>query len=146
MRKGFVKKKEVVIKDFRENDNFQENIDARKEKVEAYILQNGQLEESVKNNLRDLAVTNGQNQEQVRLLLGEPDKIQGKKTKSQLWIYKINKTNSYNVFILPVFFPNEGYYLYFKEGVLSKIERHYIKQVVHQGYGPGVFVSEEKEE
>ncbi|MFA4842460.1 MAG: hypothetical protein WC658_01320, partial [Candidatus Omnitrophota bacterium] len=78
----------------------------------------------------------GENEEEVRLLLGEPDKvIRGGST----WIYKISRIRAITVFIIPVFFVHEGYYLNFQDGILAGIERHYPRQIVEQSPGPGVF-------
>lgn len=126
------KKKVILIKDFRENEMYDENIAALKEEAEKYISLHTDLSEQTKNNLRELIVTAGATKEEVKLLLGEPDKVikQNVKTggRSEMWIYKINKTDVFTIFIIPLFFPHQGYYLYFKDNVLTAIERHYLEQ------------------
>lgn len=130
----FGKKQSISIKDFRENEMYEEDMEALKEDVEKYIALHPDLSEAAKNNLRELRVAEGATKEEVKLLLGEPDKIS-----DETWVYKINKLRAITVFIVPVFFVHEGYYLYFKDGVLSGIQRHYPKQVVEQVPGPGLF-------
>jgi len=132
---SFGKSKIVSIKDFRENEVFDENIIALKEMVEKYISSHTDLNGSTKNNLRELKVTEGAAGEEVKLLLGEPDKVvkTGKKTyiTSEIWIYKINKSSTFTIIFLPVFFGHEEYYLYFKDNVLTLIERHYLEQTFY---------------
>lgn len=131
------KKNALSIKDFREVQMYDEDIAALKEDVEGYIAEYPQTAETIKTNLRELKVTEGENKGQVELLLGEPDKI-SKRAKSEVWIYRIQRMRAFTFFIFPVFFAHEGYYLYFKDGILSKIERHYPEQIIHQASGPGV--------
>lgn len=145
------KGKKVLIKDFRENNMYEEDMAGLNEEVEEYILAHQDLSEEVKFNLRQLKVTEGLTKDEVNLLLGKPDKILKVQSKAsqyqatETWIYKINKLRAFNVFIFPVFFVHEGYYLYFKDTVLAGIERHYLKQIVQQGSAPGVLPSKEKE-
>jgi len=142
-------KKSITIKDFRGNDAYDEDIAALKEEVEKYIFQHPDLSESAKNNLREIKVTQGATGDEVVLLLGKPDKLArvsggGRYGASAIWIYKLSKIRAFTIFIIPVFFPHEGYYLYFKDGALVEIERHYLKQIVEQGAGPGVIESKKK--
>ncbi len=143
------KKKSITIKDFRGNDAYDEDIEALKADVEKYISQHPDLSESEKNNLRALKVTQGATVDEAILLLGKPDKSVraaggGRYGASEIWIYKISKIRVFTIFILPVFPVHEGYYLYFKDGALVEIERHYLKQVVQQGEGPGIIESKSK--
>lgn len=141
------KKKVILIKDFRENEMYDENITALKEEAEKYISLHTDLSEQTKNNLRELIVTAGATEEEVKLLLGEPDKVikQENKTgtRSEMWIYKINKTDVFTIFIIPLFFPHQAYYLYFKDNVLTAIERHYLEQTF-QSTDSGVGLIEHK--
>jgi hypothetical protein len=73
--------------------------------------------------------------EQVLAALGEPDKITNG---SQTWIYRTNRLRAYNVFLMPVAFTHEGYYLFFDNTILTRIERRHPRQIVHQASGPGV--------
>jgi len=150
IKSRFGSKKFVSIKDFRENEMYDENISALKAEVEKYILAHPDLGELAKNNLRELKVTAGAAKDEVRLLLGNPDKVmeEGGKPKSgsEIWIYRINKRSTFSIVIIPVFFTSEWYYLYFsrpalkseggippsagKDNVLAAIERHYLEQVI----------------
>ncbi len=147
---GFMgKKKSITIKDFRGNEAYDEDIVALKAEIEKYISQHPDLSESAKSNLRELKVTQGATGDEVTLLLGKPDKVVragggGPYGASEIWIYKISKIRIFTIFIIPVFFVHEGYYLYFKDGRLVEIERHYLKQVVQQSEGPGVTESKKK--
>jgi len=136
------KKKILLIKDVRGNDMYDENIVELKEVVEKYISIHPDLSESTKNNLRELKITEGTTKEEVEILLGKPDKVirQGNKVSatSEIWIYRINKMNAFTIFIFPVFFAHEGYYLYFKDNLLTTIQRHYLAQIIQQSAGPGV--------
>lgn len=134
-KKGLFVNSYESVKDFREIDMYTEDIDALKEEVEKYIAAHPELNEDTKKNIRQLKVAPGQSKEEVLLLLGEPDKISG----SDIWIYRINKWRAFTVFIIPVFFVREGYYLYFKDDVLTDIERHYLKQMIRQSAGSGVY-------
>jgi len=136
-KSGFTQKKFIQIKDFRGNDAYDEDMAALKAEVEKYISQHPDLSESVKNDLRALKVTQGAAANQVTLLLGKPDKIikvggAGHYGASEAWIYRISKMHAFTVFIIPMFFVHEGYYLYFKDGALVEIERHTLKQVIQQ--------------
>jgi len=135
----FSNKKEIIIKDFRGNDRYEEDITSLKEEAEKYIISHEGLSEARKSDLRELRVSVGQSREEVKLLLGKPDKVS-----KDIWIYKINKMRAFTVFIIPVFFVHESYGLYFKEDVLVGIERHYLNQVVQQSPALGVFGREEK--
>ncbi|MBM3245792.1 MAG: hypothetical protein FJZ13_00475 [Candidatus Omnitrophica bacterium] len=120
----------ISIKDFRENERYDEEMAAFKEKVEQYILSHPDLSESAKNNLRQFKVSAGASTEEVELLLGKPDRVAVNKADNtgQVWIYKINKRSDFTVIFLPVFFGHEQYYLYFKDNLLALIERHYLEQ------------------
>ncbi|MDD5594831.1 MAG: hypothetical protein PHY94_01165 [Candidatus Omnitrophica bacterium] len=129
------KKNVETIHDFRENEMYIEDITALKEEVEKYISTHPDLSEEIKGNMRQLKVTPGLNKKEVELMLGEPDKISGN---GNVWIYQINRWRAFTIFILPVFFAHEGYYLRFDKDSLIAIERHYPKQVIHQASGPGL--------
>ena len=149
IKSGFGRKKSITIKDFRANDAYDEDIEALKTEVEKYIREHPDLSESAKNNLREIKVTQGTTSDEVVLLLGKPDKLVraaggGRYGASEIWIYKISKIRAFTIFILPVFLVHEGYYLYFKDGALVEIERHYLKQIVEQSAGPGVIESKKE--
>jgi len=142
IKKGFGKRKIVLIKDFRENEAFDEDIAALKEKVEKYISSHPDLSETAKNNLRELKVTEAQTKEEVELLLGQPDKVVKKEEKdiaSEIWIYQTSHKSVFTIVFLPVFFGHEEYYLYFKDNILTLIEGHYLEQTFYaSGSGMGV--------
>jgi len=128
-------KKYESIKDFRGIEMYDEDIDALKEEVKEYIVAHPELSDAKKKDLRELKVMQGETKEEVRLLLGSPDKI----VNPQTWVYKISTWRAFTVFIVPVFFVHEGYYLYFKDDILTGIEKHYLKQLIEQSAGPGVY-------
>ena len=150
IKRGFGGKSKVIsIKDFRENEMYDEHIAALKEEVEKYISNHTDLNEATKNNLRELKVIQGATKEEVKLLLGEPDKLVkiGKKADiaSEIWIYKINKRSVFTIVFPPVFFGQEKYYLYFKDNILTLIERHYLEQTFYSsGSGMGLERSKKK--
>jgi len=114
--------------------------------VEGYISQHPELSETARNNLRELKVTQGSTVAEAALLLGKPDKVAktsggARYGASEVWIYKLSKIRAFTIFIVPVCFVHEAYYLYFKDGALVEIERHYLTQSVQQGAGPGVIQS-----
>lgn len=124
----------VDIKDFRGNERYDEDIAALKEEAEKYIALHPELSEGVKSALRELKVSAGLNTEEVQLLLGRPDN-----TAKDMWVYRISKLRIFTVFIIPVFPVHEGYYLYFKDGVLKTIEKHYLRQTIEQSPSSGVY-------
>ena len=135
-----------MIKDFRGNEAYEEDMEGLKKEAQVYISQHPALSETAKNNLRELKVTQGSAVDEVAFLLGKPDKVSkssggGRYGASEIWIYKLSKIRVFTVFVFPVFLVHEAYYLYFKEGTLVEIERHYLKQVIEQGAGPGVIQS-----
>lgn len=133
--KGFLAKSRESVKDFRGIDMYTEDIDALKEEVEQYISDNSGLSDDIKKNLRDIKVAPGENKEQVLLLIGQPDKRDG----DDIWIYRISKWRAFTVFIVPVMFVREGYYLYFDGDTLVDIERHYLKQTITQSASAGLY-------
>ncbi len=141
---GFLSTKSPdAFRDFRREVTYEEDIDALKEDAEQYISTHPGLSDTAKSNLRELKVAIGSNRDEVELLLGEPDKISklgggGRYAATELWIYRISRIRVFNIFIVPIFPVHEGYYLYFKGDTLAGIERHYLKQVIGQGAGPGV--------
>jgi hypothetical protein len=147
---GFMGKKKVItLKDFRENEVYEEDMENSQKVAEEYIAKHASLSEAAKNNLKKMQVAQGSSQEEVTLLLGKPDKIISPAGKnpygaSEIWIYGIHKMQAFTVFIIPVSVIHESYYLYFKDGMLSEIERHYLKQVVGQAPGPGLSGSAKK--
>lgn len=143
------RRKVVTIKDFRLNDAYDEDIDAVKERVEKYISSHPQTPDSIKLSLREFKVSAGLTREQVELLMGKPDKIMTSSGKdnygsTEIWVYRINKTRAYTVFIIPVLFVNESYRLVFKGDNLAGIERHYLNQIVKVGSAPAIFGAEDK--
>lgn len=144
---GTFGKKRVSVKDFRGVDMYEEDMIALKDDAEKFIAIHPELSEENKNNLRQLKVAAGETQAEVELLLGKPDKLIRSKPDAlygadQIWVYKISKIRAFTVFIVPVLFVHEGYYLYFKDGILQALERHHLKQMVEQGAGPGVYEKE----
>ena len=141
---GFMgKKKSVTIKNFRESQAYEEEIDDLKIEAEKYISSHPDLSESAKSNLRKLMVTDGSTKEEVIFLLGKPDKIMsvtgtGHYGAQEILLYRINKLRAFTVLIIPVFFVHESYCLYFKDGVLVEIEKHHLQQLITQSHGPGV--------
>lgn len=131
----FARGKILSIKDFRENEIYDEDVTALKAKIEKYIANHTELTEPAKNNLRALKVTEGAAKEEVKLLLGEPDRIVKRHKEddiaSEVWTYKINKSSPFTVVFLPVFFGHEEYHLYLKDNILVSIERHYLKQTFY---------------
>jgi len=130
---GFASKNKVtLIVDFRGNKVFDEDVVALKESVKKYISAHAGLSEPAKNNLQELRVTEGLTKEEIKLLLGEPDKIivsgKGFSTGSEIWIYATSKKSTFTIIVLPVYFGHEKYYLYFKDNALALIERHYLEQ------------------
>jgi hypothetical protein len=143
------KKKIVTLTDFRGNEAYEEDMENFQKTVEEYVAQHPSLSEAAKGNLKNMQVTSGSTKEDVTLLLGKPDKIISPAGKNpygaeEIWVYSMHKRQAYTVFIMPVFFPRESYCLYFKDGVLLEIERHYLKQVVGQAPGPGLTGSVKK--
>ena len=69
------KKKAILIKNFRQKQAYEEDIEILKQEVEAYIAGHPDLSEGRKADLRALKVTEGLAKEEVTLLLGEPDKV-----------------------------------------------------------------------
>lgn len=131
-------KKIVLLKDFRGGEIYDEDVSSLKERVEKYISSHPQLSDTAKENLRALKVSEGLGKEEVELLLGRPDKIvkskdMGKYGATQAWIYKTIKMRAFTIFIIPVFFISEDYFLYFdKLDNLVGIERHSLKQAIKQ--------------
>ncbi|MDD2751704.1 MAG: hypothetical protein PHN59_01040 [Candidatus Omnitrophica bacterium] len=130
-----IKKSSETISDFRENEMYIEDITALKEEVEKYITQHPDLSDEIKSNMRQLKIAPGFNKEEVELMLGEPDKTGGN---GNTWIYQISRLRAFTIFIFPIFFAHEGYYLRFDKDRLTAIERHYPKQIIHQASGPGL--------
>lgn len=149
-KSGFMgTRKTITIKDFRQNEAYDEDIEGLKKDAEDYISKHAELSESAKNNLRELKVTQGSTADEASFLLGKPDKVArasglGRYGATEIWIYRISKIRVFTLFIFPVFFVHEGYYLYFKDGVLVEIERHYLEQIVKQGSAPGIVESKSK--
>lgn len=139
----FGRKKTITIKDFRQNEAYDEDIEALKQEAEKYIPRHPELSGEAMDNLRHLRVTQGSTRDEVTFLLGKPDKVMktdgaGRYGATEVWIYKINKVRVFTVFIIPLFPVREAYYLYFKDNALLEIERHFLKQVVEQHPGPGI--------
>jgi outer membrane protein assembly factor BamE (lipoprotein component of BamABCDE complex) len=137
------KKKIVTLKDFRGNEAYEEDMENFQKAAEEYVAQHPSLSETAKNNLKSMQVTDGSTKDEVTLLLGKPDKVISPASKNpygadEIWVYSLRKMQAYTVFIMPVFLAHESYCLYFKNGVLLEIERHYLRQVVGQAPGPGL--------
>ena len=126
------------IKDFRENISYEGEIIALKTKAEKFITEHPDLSDAQKSNLRELKVTAGSTKDEIRFLLGEPLEITAPDTDNpyqatELWIYKLGKKDVVTIFILPVFFVRESYYLYFKDNALAAIERRYLESLISTG-------------
>jgi len=148
---GFMlgRNKYTLIEDFRGKESYEEEITALKERIEQYIAGHPDLTELQKSNLRQLKAEKGTTKEEIKLLLGEPDKIWESKNKkdnkiSEIWLYRINKIRIFTVFIIPVFPVHESYRLYFQEGVLVNIERHYLEQIIQQQADMGLNTQSQK--
>lgn len=130
----FGKKEVVSLRDFQENEAYDEYVTDLQVKVEKYILEHPELSEEAKKNLRELKVSAGSNKAEVELLLGEPLKVNAAKNNAygatELWIYKISKIDITTIFIIPVFWTHQGYYLYFKDNALAGIEKHYLEPLI----------------
>ena len=141
------KRKVVLVKDFRGNEMYDEDMTAFKEKVEKYISSHADLSEPEKNNLRELRVSKGTAKEEVLLLLGKPNKVIRLNNKacaaSEIWIYRTNKRITFIIIVIPVFFTHEGYYLYFEDNILTAIERHSLEETVTTS-GIGLFERSKK--
>jgi hypothetical protein len=141
---GFMGKKKIVtLKDFRENEVYEEDMEDFQKLAQEYVAQHPSLSETAKENLKGMQVTCGSTKEEVEFLLGKPDKIisptgDNPPGAREIWVYSIHKMHAYTVFIIPVFVAHESYWLHFKDGALQEINRHYIKQVVGQSPGPGL--------
>lgn len=135
------KRSSTTVTDFREDEVYPEDFTGLKGEAEKYISQHPDLSEQVKSDLRELKVTPGFTKDEVELLLGEPDKASGD---GNLWIYRINRMRAFTVFIFPVFFAHEGYYLHFQDNRLASIEKHFPRQVIHQAEGPGLSSKQKK--
>lgn len=143
-KKGFFgEKRSVKISDVRGSEIYEEDIEGLKEEAEEYISQHPGLTDAVKSDLRELKISQGATIQEVTLLLGEPDKaakLSGGNPygAQEVWIYKHSKIRAFTVFIFPIFFVHEAYYLFFKDGKLAGIERRYLRQVIQQGGGEGL--------
>jgi hypothetical protein len=132
------KKRKVSLlkegRDFLGNAVDKQDIKAAGEKAEKYISEHSDLSEASKNNLRQLILSEGSNKEEVRLLLGEPTRIIQPKDKTQdaseIWLYKSKKSHPFNMLVFPLFPIYEVYCFYFKENVLTEIEKHYWRQTL----------------
>ena len=125
-------RKVEVVKNFRGNEIDKSAAAAIKEEVDKYIAGRPDLNDVTKNNLREFKIADGAAAGDVKVLLGKPDRVirTGKKTAaSETWIYQTSKSSIFDVLIFPVFWGHEEYFLYFKNNILTRIERHYLKQV-----------------
>jgi len=129
-----IEKPGLDIRDFLGYEMKKDDISSAKEKVETYIAEHADIEESNKAHLQELCVAVGATSGEVELLLGKPEKIMKKRnTKhpiSEVWIYRTNKPQLFSIVIVPILLVRQGYYLYFKDGILKNIERHYLHQIV----------------
>ena len=126
--------KSVSIYDFRGVERYDEDIEILKEKVEKYISAHPDLNDSEKNNLRELKIAPGSKKEEIELLLGRADKVTKPsapiQAASEIWIYNKKKLSAFTVFIFPVFPAHDSYYLYFQDNKLAGIEKHYLEQLL----------------
>ncbi|MDD5155868.1 MAG: hypothetical protein PHF11_05230, partial [Candidatus Omnitrophica bacterium] len=104
-----------------------EYTDNLKNKVEEYIAGHPQTSEEARAELRNFKVVKGMTAEQVKLLLGEPERIQPLNTGNKFradarWVYMMKDTVCIYVVPVPLFFTHNAYHLYFKNGVLVGIE------------------------
>jgi len=137
-------KKYIAYKDFRLNEIYEEDVAAYQVDAEEFIAKHPGLVSEKISALRQLKVVLGLNKDEVTLLLGIPDKaVRPHYYKNygiaEKWIYKIHKWRMFNIFIVPVFPVHEAYYIYFKDGEVAGIEKHYLTQMFEQGSAPGVF-------
>jgi len=124
----------ILVRDFYGNEVGEENRVRLKRDVEEYISLHGSLGDKEKNDLRGLKIVPGCTKEEVVLLLGKPFKVTEAKDKTskglELWVYRKNRIDNFLVFIIPVFFTHDSYYLYFNGDKLSLIEERYIRQAI----------------
>jgi len=122
----------VDIKDFLGREAYEEDMDGFKEKAEKFIADNPNLSETVKNSLRQFKITEGLPIEAAKLLLPKPVRVSKIAPDSVIWNYRTKKFEVFTIFIMPVFPVYESYRLYFREGILWKIQRNYLTQTVYQ--------------
>lgn len=144
---GFAKRRLIEFRDFRGNLAYEDEIAGLKEKIEKYISSHPELSDEVKLSLRELKIIAGFKKPEVELLLGKPDAVKksgagAKYGATSIWAYKKNKMRAFTVFIIPVFFVHEAYYLYFKDEFLAGIDSSSLKQTLHQAPARGVIGEE----
>jgi hypothetical protein len=113
--------------DFKDNFVESKDITSLKARTKEYIALNPQMNDNIKVALENLKVVPGMSQEQAKFLLGEPDKVQtlgrGNRFKAnERWVYKKVDLRCVYVVPLPLFFTNDSFRLYFKDGILAGIE------------------------
>lgn len=125
-------KDKSVNRDFKGKVIHKEYITGLKARVEDYISHHPEINGETKSALTDFKVIKGMTKEQVRLLLGEPEKAQhlnsGNKFRADArWVYAMETLRCVYVVPIPVFFTHDAYHLYFKGDILVGIEEVKLK-------------------
>ncbi len=118
--------------DFKGHIIAKEYISKLKGKAEDYTSQHPEISGEVKDALKNLKVVKGLTKEQVKLLLGNPERVQAlspnnKFGADQRWVYIRGDLRCIYVLIVPVLFTHNAYHLYFKGDILIAIDDVSIK-------------------
>ena len=116
-----------VNRDFKGNVILKEYITNLKGKIEDYISQHPEIDEEVKSALKNFKVIKGMTKEQVRLLLGNPERVQTLNSKNKFraderWVYMMKESRCVYVVPVPIFFTHDAYHLYFRGDILAATE------------------------
>lgn len=98
-----------------------------KGRVEDYLLRHPEITGETKSALENFKVIEGMTKEQVKLLLGNPERIQSldsnnKYKADERWVYIMKGLQGVYVGPVPIFLTHNAYHLYFKVDILSGIE------------------------
>jgi hypothetical protein len=126
-------KDKMISRDFKGNiiDNAKEYVTNLKGKIEDYLSHHPEINEETKLALKNCKVTKGLTKEQVKLLLGNPERVQTLSSKNkfkadQRWVYIMEEQKCIYLFV-PIFFTHNAYHLYFRGDILIAIEHVKIK-------------------
>jgi len=113
--------------DFKGNIIYKEYITNLKGKIEDYISHHPEINEEAKSALKNFKVVKGMTKEQVKLLLGNPERVQTLNSKNkfradQRWVYIMKESRCVYVVPVPVFFTHDAHHLYFKGDILIAME------------------------
>lgn len=122
-------KSRSVTVDFRNNriEDKEKYLADLRGKVEEYILRYPETAEETKAALKRFSVITGMTKEQVKLVLGNPEKVQSlnsdNKFKSdERWVYIDKGLTAVQIGPVPIFFTHNANHLYFRDDVLTAIE------------------------